>query len=297
MKTKQIMVSCGVFFIVAFFLFVIFYESHVRARAMIQIAAHANVIASSLWTFEKSSPTAYLTLAAKANGYERITVKDDQGSIFLDISGPSPTRFDSFFLSAKLIPVYELDAIVEFEGKRIGKITASWPSRTIYIYMYILFCIFLILPGIWLFLSLLDSKRTLESRVRQRTADLEKENSDRKRAEEALRRSEERLRAALDGTADGIWDWNLKTGQVYFSPRYHTMIGYEPDEFPAVDESWRQLVHPDDLEASEKTLQHAIETHSSFAIEFRFKAKNGEWRWIWDAARLVNQTGTERPFV
>ena len=147
MKTKQIMVSCGVFFIVAFSLFITFYESHVRARAMIQIAAHANVIASSLWTFEKSSPTAYLTLAAKANGYERITVKDDQASIFLDISGPSPTRFDSFFLSARLIPVYELDAIVEFEGKRIGKITASWPSRAIYIYMYILFCIFLILAG------------------------------------------------------------------------------------------------------------------------------------------------------
>ena len=153
MKTKQIMVFCGVLFIAAFSLFVIFYQSHVRAKAMIQINDHANIIASSLWTFEKSSPTAYLTLAAKANGYERIVVQDDKGDIFLDISGPLPTGFDSFFLSAKLIPIYQLDAIVEFEGEKIGKITASWPSRTIYIYMYILFCIFLILPGIWLFLK------------------------------------------------------------------------------------------------------------------------------------------------
>jgi PAS domain S-box-containing protein len=293
MKTKQIMVSCGVFFVVAFSVFVTFYESHVRNRAMIQIAAHAGVIASSLWTFEKSSPTAYLTLAAKANGYERIVVKDDKGFIFLDITGPSPTRFDSFFLSARLIPVYELDAIVEFEGKRIGKITASWPSRTIYIYLYILFCIFLILPGIWLFLSLLDSKRMLESRVRQRTAELEKENSDRKRAEEALRVSEERLRVALDGTADGIWDWDLLTDQVYLSPRYYTMVGYEPDEFPAVYESWRQRVHPDDLEASEKVLQHAIKTHSSFTMEFRFKAKNGEWRWILGRGKVAESDRTE----
>ena len=132
----------------------------------------------------------------------------------------------------------------------------------------------------------------MESRVRQRTAELEKENSDRRRAEGALRVSEERLRVALDGTADGIWDWDLQTGQVYYSPRYYTMVGYEPDEFPAVYESWRQRVHPDDLEASEMALQHAIETHSSFAIEFRFKAKNGEWRWILGRGKVAESDKT-----
>jgi PAS domain-containing protein len=63
-----------------------------------------------------------------------------------------------------------------------------------------------------------------------------------------LRENEERLRMALEGTTDGMWDWNLATGQTYFSPGYYTMLGYEPDEFPPTDESWRQLIHPDDVE-------------------------------------------------
>jgi len=280
MTTKRIMLFFGIFVIAAFSLFVSFYQNHVRAKALFQINDHANVIASSLWTFEESSPTAYLTLAAKANGYERIVVKDDKGRIFLDISGPQPTKLDEVLLSTNLIPVYQLESIVEFEGRSIGKISAAWPCRTIYTYMYILFCVFLLLTGIWLFLRLLDSNRTLESRVRQRTAELEKENNERKRTEEAFRLSEERLRLALDGTFDGIWDWNLQTGQVYFSPRYYTMMGYEPGEFAASYESWRQLLHPDDLEPSEGVVQKAIENHSPFAIEFRFKAKSGEWRWI-----------------
>jgi PAS domain S-box-containing protein len=280
MTTKQLMLFCTMLVLAAFSIFVMLYQNHVRAKALFQINDHANIIASSLWTFEESSPTAYLTLAAKANGYERIVVKDDRGRIFIDISGPRPTKLDEVLLSTNLIPIYQLESMVEFEGRSIGKISAAWPCRTIYTYMYILFCVFLLLTGIWLFLRLLDSNRTLESRVRQRTAELEKENSERKRTEEAFRLSEERLRLALDGTFDGIWDWNLQTGQMYFSPRYYTMMGYEPGEFPAAYESWRRLLHPDDLEPSEGVVQKAIENHSPFAIEFRFKAKSGEWRWI-----------------
>jgi PAS domain S-box-containing protein len=64
------------------------------------------------------------------------------------------------------------------------------------------------------------------------------------------------------------------------APGYYTMLGYEPNEFPGAFESWRQLLHPDDLEPSERVLRKAIDECSSFAIEFRCRAKNGEWRWI-----------------
>ncbi len=108
-----------------------------------------------------------------------------------------------------------------------------------------------------------------------------------KRAEQALKESEERLRVALEGTSDGIWDWNLHTGQVYFSPRYYTMMGYEPDEYPASYESWRERVHPDDAERAARSVYLAIEENASFAIEVRFRAKDGEWRWVLGRGKVV----------
>ncbi len=102
----------------------------------------------------------------------------------------------------------------------------------------------------------------------------------RQRAEKVIKENEERLRLVFEGTTDGIWDWNPATGQAFFSPRYYTMLGYEPGEFPAGYESWRQLLHPDDAAAAETALQKALQENALFAAEFRCKAKNGEWRWI-----------------
>jgi PAS domain S-box-containing protein len=94
------------------------------------------------------------------------------------------------------------------------------------------------------------------------------------------RENEERLRLALEGTSDGIWDWNYRTGQAYFNDRYYTMLGYEPGDFPASFESWRGLLHPDDAEKAEKTIQKAIQDNTNYSAEFRLRARNGEWRWI-----------------
>lgn len=108
-----------------------------------------------------------------------------------------------------------------------------------------------------------------------------------RRAQKALARSEERLRLALEGTTDGIWDWDVKTGQAYFSPRYYTMLGYDSGEFPGSYESWRRLLHPDDLEQTVTAVKSAVEANAGFATEFRLKAKNGEWRWILGRGKVV----------
>ena len=128
---------------------------------------------------------------------------------------------------------------------------------------------------------------SMTARLRQGLKDLEQRLADLKPTEDALRLSEERLRLVLEGTSDGIWDWNLQTGHVYFSPRYYTMMGYDPEEFPPSYESWRQRLHPDDAEAAEQVLRHSVEKRLPFAIEYRFKAKNGEWRWILGRGKVV----------
>lgn len=102
-----------------------------------------------------------------------------------------------------------------------------------------------------------------------------------------MRKNEQRLRLVLEATEDGVWDWNLQTGRVYFSPSYYTMMGYDPDEFPPAYESWRQLIHPEDVGQAEKAVQCALKKLSSFAIEFRFKAKDGQWRWIMSRGKVV----------
>ncbi len=135
--------------------------------------------------------------------------------------------------------------------------------------------------------SLAVAFNSMTHQLRQSMQDLEERYAELRQTEESLRLSEERLRLALEGTFDGIWDWNLRTGRVYFSPRYYTMLGYKPDEFPPSYEAWRNLVHPDDLQQGEEAVQRAVEELSSFAIEVRLRTGSGDWHWILARGKVV----------
>jgi len=69
-----------------------------------------------------------------------------------------------------------------------------------------------------------------------------------KRMVEALRDSEERYALAARGANDGLWDWNLASDKIYFSPRWKSMLGYEEDEIGSSPEEWFQRVHPEDVQ-------------------------------------------------
>ena len=96
-----------------------------------------------------------------------------------------------------------------------------------------------------------------------------------------LQESEARFRNAMDATKDGLWDWDIPSGRIYFSPAYLGMLGYSSDELPSVLNTWTDLIHPEDREYT-LTANHACirnETHA-VDIEFRMRAKDGSWRWI-----------------
>ncbi len=98
---------------------------------------------------------------------------------------------------------------------------------------------------------------------------------------ERLREREERLGLVMQGTNDGIWDWNVATDEVYFSPRWKSMLGYGEDEIANLFASWRALLHPDDAERALAEVNAYLQgCKPVFELEHRLRAKDGSYRWI-----------------
>ena len=107
-------------------------------------------------------------------------------------------------------------------------------------------------------------------------------------AEEELQlENQKRYALTLDAVDDAVWDWNLVTGAAFFSPKYYTMLGYDVGEFPASYESWRSLVHPDDLARTEGELLRNIESGKGYGAEIRMKSKSRKWIWISARGNIV----------
>ncbi len=108
--------------------------------------------------------------------------------------------------------------------------------------------------------------------------------------------NEERLEYALDASRIAVWDWDLQNGRVYFDPLYYTMLGFEPNEFPASYRSWSELLHPEDREATEKCVQeHLDQLKEGFDVEFRMRTRDGGWRWILGRGRIVDRDEQGKP--
>jgi len=106
--------------------------------------------------------------------------------------------------------------------------------------------------------------------------------TDRKQAEGALRRSEERLRLALEGAQMGTWDVDLLTGKAFWSELHFAMLGYEPTPTGEASESmWIQRIHPDDRERVLQEWQRSRQEHRSYQAEYRvIRADNGQIAWL-----------------
>ena len=111
--------------------------------------------------------------------------------------------------------------------------------------------------------------------------------SDVRRSQAQLRQSEERLALALRGADLGSWDWNIKTGEVTFSPRWAEMRGFQPEEIKPHVDSWSSGVHPDDWPRVQKTLTNYFQgLVPEYEVEFRVLTKSGDWIWVLDRGKV-----------
>ncbi|MGB5764946.1 MAG: PAS domain-containing protein [Sedimenticolaceae bacterium] len=107
-------------------------------------------------------------------------------------------------------------------------------------------------------------------------------------AKQRLQVSESRLRAAMEGTETGLWEWNPQTGEVYLDPVWFTMLGYTPDAMPHAFETFEALLHPDDREATLKTIAETVsKRHERYEAEFRLRHSDGSYRWINAKGRVL----------
>lgn len=120
--------------------------------------------------------------------------------------------------------------------------------------------------------------------------------TERRSGEEALRDSETRWRFAIEGAGDGVWDWDVPTSSVYFSPRWKQMLGYADDEISNGESEWSSRVHPDDLPGLMAELQPHLDGHTpSYVHEFRVRCKDGSYKWILGRGLVMSRDAAGRP--
>jgi PAS domain S-box-containing protein len=113
---------------------------------------------------------------------------------------------------------------------------------------------------------------------------------------QALEQSEERLSLALVASKSGIWDRNVKTGEVYFDSNYFMISGYEPNEFPHSYDEWEKRIHPVDVDRAKRAIEAYLTGKSeSYNVEFRFKSKDDSWMWILSQGKLFERDEQGNP--
>ena len=135
-----------------------------------------------------------------------------------------------------------------------------------------------------------DSGRALAT-LEKRVAELEAREDELLRVEAELRASRERFELAVRGSRDGIWDWDVRSNAVYYSPRFHELLGLAPGDLDGTIEAWEGRIHEADRDAARSALRDALEHGTPYRTQFRLATKRGGDRWFLARGECLRDAG------
>ena len=112
----------------------------------------------------------------------------------------------------------------------------------------------------------------------------------------ALKENQARLELALEGANLVMWEWNVATGEAYFTSRFARMFGYSLREIEPHIDFWKNTVHPDDLPKVMATIGANLEGKTpTFEAEYRMKTKSGQWKWVISRGKVIERDPAGNP--
>ncbi|MEM1171223.1 MAG: response regulator [Cyanobacteria bacterium P01_H01_bin.35] len=153
-----------------------------------------------------------------------------------------------------------------------------------------------ILLGKSLYQSLIRFHNYIEQtsiQLHQADEKLKQSAIERQKLEQNHLKGQEIATLAIEGNEDGIWDWNIKTNEIFYSPQWKKMLGYKDDEIsPKIDE-WLNRIHPEDIDKVSAAVQgHLAKNNPTYRIEYRIKCKDNRFIWILDRGKALWKSGT-----
>lgn len=104
--------------------------------------------------------------------------------------------------------------------------------------------------------------------------------------------SEARWQFALEGAAEGVWDWNIPAGDVQFSRRWKEILGYRESDIDSGVDAWKERIHPEDRPAALQELQAHLDGDSAaYTSEHRLRCRDGSWKWVLERGMVVSMDG------
>jgi len=175
-------------------------------------------------------------------------------------------------------------------SKWYGTPTPYWTVIRILYLMGAILIVSISIMATWRYYSILALNKRIrinEENLQTASETLSAINTELKRANASLSMSEDRFSRAVAGADEGIWDWNIKTGENYFSPRFEQILGYDEGELNPVVETLQNHLHPEDQKRTSEAIQSHLDDRVPYDIEFRLRCKDGEYKWVYVKGQAV----------